>query len=158
MKIFFTITIAIVAAAIIAGLFVVGSPNKERLRRFDDFRLQHLQQIQSEVITYWQVKNTLPERLSDIADPTRGIIIPKDPQTGADYEYEKTGELHFTLCTSFNTDSKAAFERGPKYAPYPAMPYPTGADMMNQNWDHGTGRTCFDRTIDSDFYRPSPKD
>ncbi|MFH1769172.1 MAG: hypothetical protein ABH833_00710, partial [Parcubacteria group bacterium] len=32
-----------------------------------------------------------------------------------------------------------------------SYPYPGG---MNDSWDHEEGRTCFERTIDPEVYRP----
>ena len=35
-----------------------------------------------------------------------------------------------------------------------SYPYPGG---VNQSWDHGVGRTCFTRTIDTEMYPPISK-
>ncbi len=151
MRIFIYTVIGIVVAAVIAGFFIVGSPKEERLRRFDDRRIQDLQGIQSEIINYWINKGKLPENLGLLKDDIRGVVIPKDPETGSDYQYQVKGILSFSLCADFARQSLGA----PVSAPKPA--YPAGGYPADQNWDHAAGLVCFERTIDKDFYRPQPK-
>ena len=138
--------IAIVAVATIGGFFLIGSPFQERLRRFDERRVQHLQEIQWQVISYWQRKDKLPARLDDLRDPISGFIPPSDPETGASYEYRVSGPLIFELCAAFKT----AETFGPKIGPRPVGP---GLDST-YNWMHGTGRVCFERAIDPELYPP----
>ncbi len=146
-KIFVYGVIAIVAATVIVGFITVGSPQNKRLQNFDAQRVQDLQNLQGQIIYYWQAKNKLPAQLSDLNDPTRGTIVPTDPQTGAEYEYvPKAGVAEFTLCANFSLPSNASVPR----AAAPVGPYGNGTT----NWDHSAGRTCFDRTIDKDFYKP----
>ncbi len=156
-KIFVYAVIAVVAATVIAGFFAVGSPQNKRLQNFDDQRIQNLQFLQDQIINYWQIKQVLPANLASLNDATRGVSVPKDPQTGTDYEYilgKQMGDaftrdpLSFTLCANFSLSSNASAPQ-PQFA-VPAGPYGTGM----ANWEHGAGRTCFDRTIDKDFYKP----
>lgn len=149
MKIFIYGVIVIIAAAIVAGFFIVGSPFEERIRRFDDRRVQDLQNIQSEIINYWTSKESLPNTLSDIRDDIRGIVIPKDPETGGEYEYIIRGNLTFALCATFSRASESMNSSTPKPV---RDPYYTG-----ENWEHSEGRVCFERTIDPDIYRPKTK-
>lgn len=151
MKVFIGVVIAIVTASVVWGLYVIGSPEKTRLRKFDDIRLQHLQQIQSELLSYWQSKDVLPAQLDMLRDDLTGVTVPKDPQTGAPYEYRKTGELTFTLCANFalSTDERKLNDKDlsyPMYGPY-------GPYIIEQTWEHGVGRQCFDRTIDKERYQ-----
>ena len=152
LKVFVYIVIAIVALAIVAGFFVVGSPKEERLRRFDDQRVSNLQYIQSEVLNYWINKRTLPADLSLVRDDLRGVMIPNDPETGSEYTYVVKGPLTFSLCATFNLPNEGA-PGIPKTAPRAPEYYGGG---LGENWQHGAGSTCFDRTIDEDFYRPIP--
>src|SRR3989344_6217490 len=144
MKLFIYGVIAVVAVAIIAGFFIVGSPFEERIRRFDDRRVSDLQNIQSEIINYWVSKEALPRALSDIRDDIRGIVIPKDPETGAEYEYAVRGNLAFALCATFSRRSETTDSSTPK----PAL----DQYYRGENWEHGEGRVCFERTIDPDIY------
>ena len=78
-----------------------------------------------------------------------GIVIPRDPKTGAPYEYKVLGNLKFELCATFETSSSDQNTNGPKAIP--AMyPYPEGEI---QTWQHNAERTCFQRTIDPDMFK-----
>lgn len=82
MKLFTRGMVALGIIAIIAGFFVAGSPQMERLRQFDDQRVGHLQQIQWEIVNYWQAKEKLPTSLADLNDPLRSFTTPQDPEVG----------------------------------------------------------------------------
>lgn len=163
MKIFVGIIIAVVSTVIIAGFFVAGSPKDARFKKFDGIRVQHLQTVQSELISFWQAKEKLPERLDELNDSLRGFAVPTDPTSGASYEYERKIDIQFSLCASFAGTSEGVEAGYPKYVPRPAYSGEYGASYPlldgGFNWEHGAGRVCFDRTIDPDFFRPpkSPK-
>lgn len=139
---------AVVAAAVIGGFFVAGSPQSARLQQFDAMRQQNLQEIQSQIVYYWQQKGALPSNLDLLRNDISGFVAPKDPESGAPYEYRVTGELSFALCANFALPSMN--DGRSKSVPYPAYPYDGG---VAQNWEHHAGTFCFDRTIDKDFYK-----
>lgn len=149
MKFFIYLIIIVVAAAIVSGFFIVGSPQKERLRQFDQQRVSNLQDIQNRLQNYWVSKSKLPERLSDLNDEFTGSIIPRDPQTGSDYEYVVKATLEFSLCTTFNLPNTET-TAGLKTVPYPA-------EYGQYNWQHPAGHFCFDRKIDKELYPPKVK-
>ena len=149
-KYFTYFIIAIVAAAIIAGFFIVGSPLEGRVRRFDERRVSDLQFLQEEIKNYWMNKQKLPENLSLLRDDIRGVSIPKDPETGTEYEYNILGETKFALCASFSRPTETY--GAPTQKSVPAEPY-----VGIENWEHKEGRVCFERTIDPDIYRPKTK-
>lgn len=151
MKYFVYIIIAIVAAAIVTGFFVVGSPREERMRRFDAERVQHLQMIQGYIGEYYRAKTKIPNTLNELNDQFRGVIVPQDPETSTSYEYQKSEDLKFTLCAVFNRASIGQTEN--KYRPVVPFGGPFGADT----WEHVEGRVCFERTIDKDFFTPISK-
>jgi hypothetical protein len=150
-KIFVWGAIVVVLAAVVAGFFVIGSPKTERARRFDYERVANLQEAQSQIIFYWQSKERLPVALGNLSDSISGYITPTDPETGAAYEYIVIGTTTFKLCATFNlaseTDPNIAAET--KYAMYP------GGVM--ENWSHGAGQACFERTIDPELYKSFEK-
>lgn len=150
-KIFIYAVIAIVAISVIAGFFIVGSPQKERSRRFDDQRVSDLQIIQGQIIYYWQNKEKLPAKLDDLKDPISGFNPGKDPETGADYAYNVKGNLEFSLCTTFNLPSLETGKSSIELPTYPPQYRPSGGDS---NWNHGEGYVCFERTIDPELYKP----
>lgn len=156
-------------ALVILSFAVIGTPNEQRLWRLDDKRVQDLQSIQQQVITYWQQKQKLPEKLSDLVNPTAYYTLPVDPEfeKGKAYEYTPTGALSFTLCADFSAKMPKGWQeyRGggvmPMYetgsATDVAISYPYPGYGTNQSWDHEVGKKCFDRTIDKDLYPPYPK-
>lgn len=155
MKLFSYFIIAVVALAIIAGFFILGTPQAERMKKFDDIRINNLQEIQWQVINYWQTKKILPENLDLLVNVTQGTRPPVDPENGEAYEYKviTEKELTFELCATFKTENSSTTDSM-------ARPYgPYGPEPVNWNWQHGIGRTCFERTIDPDLYPeiPNPK-
>lgn len=153
-KIFIYAIIAIVTIAVAAGFLIVGSPQQERLRRFDNQRISDLQTIQGQIIYYWQNKEKLPATLSDLKDPISGFTPAKDPQTNADYGYEIKNDLEFSLCANFNQTSSDGAAPYMELPTYPPQYYPKSADS---NWEHGAGYVCFDRVIDPELYKPIEK-
>jgi len=151
MKIFVYAIISIVAAAIIAGFFIVGSPFEGRVRRFDERRVSDLQFLQEEITNYWMNKQKLPENLSLLRDDIRSVSIPKDPETGTEYEYKILEKTKFALCASFSRPTETYGAQTQKSVP--AEPY-----VGIENWEHKEGRVCFERTIDPDIYRPRSKE
>lgn len=144
-KIFTRGVMVVVVAAIVAGFVFSGSPFEQRKRKADEKRIQNLQYIQQEVINYWLAKDVLPEKLSDMEDATRGVSIPKDALSGAEYEYSVGSPEDFVFCAMFDLPSDSRLSE----KTFPADPY---FRAQNQNWSHPSGRTCFERKIDKDFY------
>ena len=147
-----SIGVAVLATVVIvAGFFIVGTPMQARFARFDEQKVYDLQNIQSQVIAYWQAKQKLPSSIADLNNSLSYSPVPVDPQTGESYVYQTTGMLSFKLCTTFNAKSRGnqngSFER--------SGPVPMGGKMSPpDNWQHSSGQVCFDRTIDPSFYPP----
>jgi len=149
MKWFIRDMIILGAAAIVFGFYIVGLPQSERLRQFDERRINDLSSIQWQVVDYWQTKGKLPQSLEELRNDITGFVPPKDPETKLAYEYKTTGNLSFELCATFKTSNKEEREIGSKVAPMGI-----GEINIDQNWAHGTERTCFQRTIDPDRFPP----
>ena len=151
------IGVAILAVvAIGAGFFIVGTPAQARLARFDAQKVSDLQNIQSQVVYYWQAKQILPTVITDLNNSLSYGPVPVDAQTGESYIYESIGKLSFKLCAMFNTQSRA--NQNPPLETRAVMPTPVGGKEISQdNWQHESGRVCFDRTIDPSFYPPFNK-
>ena len=150
-----SIAVVILAvASIVAGFFIVGTPAQARLYRFDAQKVSDLQNIQSQVVSYWQAKRALPASLADLGDPLLFGPLPTDAQTGEPYAYEATGALSFKLCAAFNAPSRENQNASPEpfisMASVPARIKGAAQDT----WQHGAGEVCFDRTIDPSFYPP----
>lgn len=147
---YFVWTIVVISLiTVIAGFFIIGSPQKERLYRFDQERINNLQNIQRQIINYWQNKEHLPEQLANLENEISGYQIPVDPQTDLPYLYIKKDENSFELCAEFNleSDERGSSARG-------KIPKPIGARELDWNWKHTAGKTCFERTIDKELYPP----
>ena len=160
-----------VVAAVVVGFMTIGSPATQRLLRFDERRIQDLQSIQWQVVTYWQQKEVLPKNFTELADPLSGTTVPRDPEfeSGKEYEYSVKGPLTFELCATFALPmpkgwveySKGGIEPMPlvyegRDGAVSSYPYP-GPSGTNESWDHDGGRACFERTIDKDIFPPFPK-
>jgi hypothetical protein len=135
-KILASVVTTVIAAAVIAGFFSVGSPGNERLRRFDDQRSQDLEMLRvSGIDEYVRRTGSLPASLDDV-QKTVAIASPDsfmDPETGEPFEYRRTGDTSFSLCTTFDLAS----------APNQENPY------LDPVWTHPAGRVCFDFEVRS---------
>lgn len=141
----------VVVVAILAGFFIIGTPQHIRERKQDATRVQDLQNIQWQIVSFWQSKGALPATLADLNDPIGGSVMPVDPVTREPYVYKRTGDLTFSLCTTFATDGDAGLGTG--------MMRPTVDPVLSgqDNWEHIAGDACFERTIDPERYPPYPK-
>ena len=137
----------LVAVSIIAAAAVMGSPASFRARRLDEQRVENLRAVAQSIKGYYKLKNKLPESLADFA---RYLLInngsdygsdynakTRDPETGADYEYNVTGPQAYQLCATFQTLADGSTD-GATY-------YRLGGDLVF--WRHGAGRHCFDFTV-----------
>ncbi len=135
----------VLLASIAFGFGLVGTPAQQRLIRLDDQRIIHLNTIQSQIVSHYTRTRALPTTLEDMNNSLDGFVVPLDPTTGASYEYAQKGELTFELCATFSADSISTDTS--------SMPQEYGYDpIYNATWNHGTGRTCFERTLDPAFY------
>lgn len=132
--------------SIVAGFSVLGTPQSQRMLRYDSQKVSNLQNIQWQIVNYWQQKGKLPVALADLEDPISGFVVPIDPQTKSSYEYKKTGTLSFDLCAEFNKISQNSA------APEAQMVYPEPMGKPGETWQHEDGRHCFSRTIDPQLY------
>ncbi|MBI5470016.1 hypothetical protein HY968_01690 [Candidatus Kaiserbacteria bacterium] len=148
----------LILVSIVAGFFIMGTPGQVRLYRFDDQKVQDLQNIQYQIVNYWQQKEKLPTTLSDLADPLSSNTIPVDPQSGETYSYSTARSMSFTLCATFNAETQpnSATVTYPR-AVAPAPAGVKGVDLEAQPWTHAAGNVCFTRTIDPQRYPPFNK-
>ena len=153
LKIFTSIVSFLVLMSIVFAFVIVGSPKTQRLTRLDNQKVSDLQNIQWQIINYWQQKQALPVTLNDLVDPLSGFSIPKDPE-GKIYSYEVAGKYSFKLCADFNLDASASSNVGRAISPTPVS---VPLDNQTENWSHGIGKQCFDRTIDPQKYPPFSK-
>jgi hypothetical protein len=116
--------IALVVVAVVAGLFIIGSPAEERARRLDETRLSNLQRIRYAVDAYSKSHARLPGTLAELLqDPATGAVT-RDPITRQEYGYRALSERAYQVCADFDRES---------------LP-----DIDNTFWSHGRGRKCFE--------------
>ncbi len=146
---------AVVVLTIIAGFFIMGTPQQMRAQKQDALRLQDLQNLQWQIVNYWQQKEQLPATLEELRDPISNTQIPVDPATKEPYTYKRNSPLDFSLCATFATEGGQIANRGDIAMPVSTVP--GKGDAMQDNWQHGVGEVCFDRSIDPERYPPYSK-
>lgn len=115
--------VAVVVAAVIAGLMITGSPQEQRLLRDDDERVNDLQRLSNVIQRYYRETERLPADLATLLNGWISQEIPRDPDTDAPYGFELIGATAYELCAEFSLESRPI--RQPEF------------------WDHGMGRQCF---------------
>lgn len=136
----------LVVGSIIAGFSVLGTPQNQRMLRYDSQRVENLQSIQWQIINYWQQKGVIPTTLLELQDPISGFVAPVDPQSRESYEYIVTGEMAFDLCAVFSRQGQS------KEGSRARIAYPEPIGKSIESWQHEAGRICFSRTIDPQLY------
>src|SRR3989338_916343 len=162
-KVFAWLAAAAVLASIVVGFFIMGSPATARARKLDDQRIADLQNIQWQVVSYWQQKEKMPKALADLADQLGGWKAPADPQNNTAYEYVFDKGTSFQLCADFSRSNLGESEKlkgrggyGSSY-PMPMPVYDGVSGIATDNWEHAVGKICFTRTIAPDKYPPIKK-
>lgn len=120
----------VTAAAIAAGVWVIDSPNQQRLKRLDGARLSELQALDSAARSYWREHDALPADIHALLEQPGMALSSSDPAGGPDFSYRPLDASHFELCARFDTSSAD----GPRRA------------ALNE-WAHPAGRHCFRRTL-----------
>ena len=126
--IFVAVASLVVGAAVVAGVWVVGGPGGARLRKFDEARLQSLQRLSAAVDSHYAARGALPEGLSEVVGAS-GDLTPQaiqDPESGAEFHYQRQDASHYRLCATF---ARPSDEETPV------------------RWRHGPGYACFDLDV-----------
>ncbi len=91
-----------VAAAVVAGLIVVGSPGEARLQKLDRKRVSDLYSIIDAVNLYWTRQRSLPPDLDALAVETF-FDEERDPETASPYVYRVLDSDRYEVCATFST-------------------------------------------------------
>ncbi len=129
---------AIVVAAVLKAIVILGGPGAQRQRKMDEVRVQNLMLIQSTLGGYFRRHKELPADLLVLAKEPGYRIVRLDPDTGHAYDYQMLGGTAYRLCADFSTDSATDPDPRPAYPNLNANPI----------WAHGRGHQCFDRDAD----------
>ncbi len=130
----------VIIAAIIAGLYVSGSPANRRRITLDERRVSSLTQLSNALDTHAQTKGGLPPTLEALAQAQPYLMTElRDPTTGALYEYRllNTSTSTYELCATFDLPT----QEDQQPVPLP----PTKDFASNPTFTvHGAGRTCYE--------------
>lgn len=140
----------VIVAAIIAGLYVSGSPATRRREALDQQRVNHLDQLTYAVDAFYQTRGTLPPTLADVVQQQPQIATSiNDPATQASYEYWEVSSSTklYQLCANFDLATS------PEERSVPVTPMAVGQALVDlPSWYHTAGRNCFSLRV-----RPSPE-
>jgi hypothetical protein len=133
--------VVLVAVSVIFGLYLAGSPSKERDRKFDQQRTESLRQMSDAIDQYYVRNGKLPADIEALAKMTGGpdyyIGSVRDPRTSAFYEYQPSAGPAYSLCATFEQPSDPTDQTGAPYSVPVKMPYGP------RDFTHGIGRVCF---------------
>ena len=127
----------IIIASIVGGFFLIDSPQITRMKKRDQERVMHLNNIRSIIASDYINVKTLPAGLSA---PKFSSNI--DPSTNQLYEYRVIDSNKYELCATFELPAEDPSKLG----------YISG-----ENWDyHQSGRQCFEQTVSGLDAKPLP--
>jgi hypothetical protein len=146
-------SIVLYVVSLSVAFMVMGSPADRRARRFDEDRVNDLNNIYYSVQSFFGENRVLPESINNILarlpSPVQSVI--NDPTSGAPYIYETTGTSTFKLCATFASPSD---DRDVK-TKVPAVSYQMYGNGYT-DWSHEAGDYCFDRVIEQGFLGEIP--
>jgi len=137
-KLWRVVATVIVISSIVWGFAVLGSPRTQQLYKYDEQKINDLQNLDAQVNNYFYSHKKLPDTLAEIAEGNYYVPF-LDPQTQKPYEYKKTSANTYELCADFNKASDENSSISYRY-------YGT----YNISWNHTEGYTCFKRTLNLD--------
>lgn len=103
-RVLIVLAVAVVLAAVAAGLAVVGSPEQARLEKLDRKRLSDLRRIVQGINIYWTRHAALPVSLDPLEEELSFEVDLNDPETEAPYPYRVLGSELFEVCATFATE------------------------------------------------------
>jgi hypothetical protein len=123
-----------VVAAIVSGLFLIGSPFAERARRLDLIRVEDLRQLTRAIDLYWKGEGKLPASVDALASvPNASFRSKMDTYTGEPYSYRALDGSRYELCATFEAEE-------------------VDSEYGDRFWAHGAGRKCFE--LDAQKWQP----
>jgi type II secretory pathway pseudopilin PulG len=132
--------VAIVAIAAVATSIWIHPPSEARARRFDQVRMQNLNQTETAIHLYYLVHQALPVELKalDSEENHHQDVKWHDPETRQPFEYALTGDATYRLCAIFARTSDQ------------------NDQFIGINGAHGAGRDCFQMKVTPQGTKPSP--
>jgi hypothetical protein len=115
---------AVMVAAVVAGMSILGSPAHQCALRLDKDRVADLRMLSSLIGMARQRDKSLPSSIAAL-DASSGTTT--DPATGKTYGYKVTGATTFQLCATFDAPSERE----------------VGSPNRADDWEHQAGLQCF---------------
>lgn len=135
---------AAVITAVIAGFWLLGSPNKQRLMALDRQRLNELQQIASEMTSEYGFKPAADETVS-LPDSLESLNIRSDrlldPESQEPYVYRRLSDSTYELCATFAIDSSE-------------VPRQNFGYDNRERWAYSKGQQCFEFEVSKRYPLP----
>lgn len=126
---YFRISTALVVVAIVAGLYMSGSPMGARQIRLDERRIEALQRVRTVVEQFHDGNDSLPALAEIMTRSGEDSTWFRDVETGIPYEYQILSDSTYQLCAEFARSSR------------------DGTRYWEPSWNHPAGRHCFDFKI-----------
>lgn len=144
------IAIAVAVVLLVSGFAVNGTPGT-RLARFNDMkRVTDLVTLEALIVDEFARSKALPQSQDELVSAVGEEYAPLDPTTGERYGYEKTSDLTFKLCATFESDLREgdAKQFSAAIASHSGGFADVATTQIIKRWGHDAGYTCYDRQID----------
>lgn len=128
-RIYALVTTVVVAIAVIAGFWILGTPARQRDLQADRERRRDLSQLARQLSAIRSDEEEVPDELPVAL--TGNDAIARDPITNELYDYRKLGPETYELCATFAASSDEAVKE------------------INQFWTHAAGRHCFEMSVET---------
>ncbi len=139
-KLFIGFMFVVVAGVVTAGFYLVGSPQTARMEKFDQTRVQNLNEIAISIYSYYAKDHGLSKNIEELKNTRYLYGSLNDPETGKPYEYRITGPTSYELCATFSTSNKNQINpMRIKWQDY--------YSHQDQDWQHDAGRVCFQKEV-----------
>ena len=142
----------VILGLIIWGFSVLGSPRTQQLLKYDERKVNDLQQIDNQIQSFYSSHGVLPKDIKE-ATSVGYSVSETDSQTQKSYEYVKISDTTYNLCAEFNKTLNHPINEPYLYEP---ATYPYGSGVGN-NWIHPAGHYCFNESVrPNNIYPPKP--
>jgi hypothetical protein len=129
----------LVIGALVLGFMHSDSPREAREMKLDQEQISHLSEMEWRINDHFQLNKALPEKIDVLYV---GIPVPEAPEGRPVYKYNIIDTDTYELCADFTHPSA---QNGNITRPT-SSPLESEKNPYN-NWDHGVGETCFERTV-----------
>jgi len=130
------ISLIVIFASLIVGIFFVESPQKMRDKKYDKATIGLLNQMESAVETHYRNKETIPENIEELLASSTAISSVEVENI----TFQKTSDTNYELCATFKTSNKNSEE--------------CYGSWLDEEWQHDAGHQCIEKIINDDESTP----